>query len=213
MSGDRAPDDHGARVWKPLRHAAVVAVLVVLSLVGAVALAVLVPWDGRASLVGWFRYRVGEATCYDNLERFRHYYLAYVAEKGVPRSGGGAPFVLELAHRMSPAHAHAQVTCFCDPDRPRPVPPIPPDALSVAQVSYVARDFGRFPLDPESDEPQALIADRPADWQDVTIVFADGSMRRIPRPELGYDYGEPLVFGPESRSELLRVLCVEPAED
>lgn len=202
------PSWHG-----PLRALGQV-ILVLAVLFGLFLLVILVPWNGRRSMWRTVADTSAGSVCSDRMKTLWSLHRRHVQQHGLPTEGGGSEYVMQLvAGAVAPGRARWEVWCPCDPDRPRPVAALDPTLPAAGQVSYVARDFGRYPLDPDARDPEPLMANRPADWQDVRILFTDGSARRIARADLGYDYGEPLVFGPESRSELLRVLCVEPADE
>lgn len=85
-----------------------------------------------------------------------------------------------------------------------------------ARVSYVIRDFQRHPV--EGDPAAAWIAccrqglgDRRATHGDgLFVAFADGSVRLVPRAELGVAAGEPIHAGVRAEhSQLKAMLYVE----
>lgn len=87
----------------------------------------------------------------------------------------------------------------------------PPDDL----CSYAVRDFERFPLaDDVSDRKEVIACCRcgrdgrtPHHRGDVMVLlFGEGDVQAMTPEELGFGPDDPVVVGPESKSDLLRVL-------
>ncbi len=85
-----------------------------------------------------------------------------------------------------------------------------------SKVSYLLRDFGRFPLEGAPADAwivccrQGLHGRRPSHGDGVLVGFADGRVRLVPRTELGVPAGEPIRTGAAAQHPQLRtVLLIE----
>jgi prepilin-type N-terminal cleavage/methylation domain-containing protein len=70
--------------------------------------------------------------------------------------------------------------------------------------SYLVRDWKRSPVAADSPRKEPVAA-CPHHREGVTVLYQDGSVRFLDREVLGIDPKDPIVFGPGSPSEDLRV--------
>lgn len=83
--------------------------------------------------------------------------------------------------------------------------------------SYAVRDFTRFPLRESRASTQILACDRqgkdgktPHHPDGVCVAFDDGRVKFMTRADLGLKPDEPIVVGPDSTVEMLRIVCQVP---
>ncbi len=169
-----------------------------------------------------------QIACANNLRHLGGIYSSLLMEKPGPPPYDGTALWLEYRKREYVQRTRESVM-LCPGDESVFAPQTDDDArfwddvdYSDAAVvrrlcSYAVREFTEFPLDPDSEEPQAIACDAPdADGVvrhhrgGLTILFDDGAAQWTDREHLGLQPDEPITIGPDARAEVLRALTVVP---
>lgn len=151
------------------------------------------------------------SNCLDNLSVLGAAYMRGVAGGDAPEPGG-AIFLVELLRRdpsMSSDRLWRILSCPADAHLSDLASR---DRLARSRVatevrracSYVVRDFQRYPITPDEPGGQAVAADAEDRHFGVNVLFADGSVRFIPRS----DPDHPIVVGAQSPDPELQKLAI-----
>ena len=157
-----------------------------------------------------------KTTCMSNLSELSHVYISQTfQDRKVAQRWSGSSLWLAMRRDLKEVLPGQEAALLCPGDHDVVIPAAGSDVSAWDEVdlehppralcSYAGRDFAAFPIDPDDEQSHpigACVHHRGG----AVVAFDDKDAVFMTREELGLEREDEIRVGPESKSEILRVL-------
>ncbi len=191
---------------------------------GAIFVIALLLFTGYAVVANSNRYggcgRNRRASCQRNLEELGTLFVVLEKETNGHMPYDGVSLFLSFRAKNSWIKKKQEALLICPGDNQAIMPTTPEQQDAYDEIdlsnprnnmcSYAVRDFTRYPLFADCEEPQIIACDRQGldgrtahHDNGLCVLFDDGSVRFMSRGDLGLARDDPIVVGPGSNHPML----------